>query len=322
VERLTAFASAAGLDLPAAALRAAEIPTLAPKARNGMLAFGGLVDKYRRMSAEMSLSELSRTYIDEIGLLAMFKEEGTPEAMARWDNVQELLSAISEFAATRPDATLEQFLQDVSLLSNMDEWDDAHNAVTLMTLHAAKGLEFPLVFVAGLEEGLLPFYSTSIERKELEEERRLLYVGMTRAMRKLTLTHARVRFRFGEMSYQSPSRFLEEMGGNVRETESAHRGSSFRTSGASSGMAREFARSRRKSPESDAHYFKDEQPDYDSDAVPAGALKSGAAVEHEIFGRGKVVHVSGTGESLKAVVDFPTVGRKNLILKYARLKLL
>ena len=264
----------------------------------------------------MSLSELSRAYVDEIGILKIFKDEGTPETMARWENVQELLSAISEFAASREDATLEQFLQDVSLLSNMDQWDDKHNAVTLMTLHAAKGLEFPLVFVAGLEEGLLPFYSSSIERKELEEERRLLYVGMTRAMRKLTLTHARIRFRFGEMSYQSPSRFLEEMGGGAVATESAHRGSPFRS--ASPAPA---TRTRRKPSGPAEGFVPDEQPDYDSEALTADALKAGKFVEHEIFGKGKIVYVAGSGESLKAVVDFPQVGRKNLLLKYARLKI-
>jgi DNA helicase-2/ATP-dependent DNA helicase PcrA len=321
LQRLVEFAEAAGADLPAAAARASEIPALTPKARGGFLAFGALLAKYRALAAEMSLSELSRAYIDEIGLLKLFKEEGTPEAMARWDNVQELLSAISEFSAQRPDATLELFLQDVSLVSNMDEWNDSHNAVTLMTLHAAKGLEFPLVFVAGLEEGLLPFYSSSIERKELEEERRLLYVGMTRAMRKLTLTHARVRFRFGEMSYQSPSRFLEEMGGDLTQTESAHRGTPYRSGASPSAAGREFPRPKKKTADSESHYFRDEQPDYDVEGVSAAALKAGVMVEHEMFGRGKIVHVAGAGEALKAVVDFPAAGRKNLLLKYARLKI-
>jgi DNA helicase-2/ATP-dependent DNA helicase PcrA len=144
---------------------------------------------------------------------------------------------------------------------------------------------------------------------------------MTRAMKKLTLTHARIRFRFGEMSYQSPSRFLEEMGGGVAQTESAHRGSAFKPAIPHASPTREFARARKKRPDSDSHYFRDEQPDYDAEAVPAGALKSGTVVEHESFGRGRVVHVAGTGESLKAVVDFPGIGRKSLLLKYAKLKL-
>ncbi len=317
LEHFLAFAGSAGVDLPSAALRAGEIALLTPKAKSGIASLGALFEKYRRMSAEMSLSELSRAYVDEIGILKIFKDEGNPEAMARWENVQELLSAISEFSASRPDATLEQFLQDVSLLSNMDEWDDKHNAVTLMTLHSAKGLEFPLVFVAGLEEGLLPFYSSSIERKELEEERRLLYVGMTRAMRKLTLTHARIRFRFGEMSYQSPSRFLEEMGGGAVLTESVHRGSPYR-SAATTAAPRP---SRKPAATRGDRFVPDEQPDYDSEALSADDLKAGKFVEHEIFGKGKVVYVVGTGESLKAVVDFPQVGRKNLLLKYARLKI-
>src|SRR5690606_25154148 len=139
------------------------------------------------------------------------KTEATPESISRWENVQELLSAITEFQEQREGATLEQFLEEVTLVSDVDAWEGTSNAVTLMTLHSSKGLEFPVVMITGLEEGLLPFYSATIDRPALEEERRLTYVGMTRAKEKLYLSHARMRYRFGEPATPGPSRFLSEI---------------------------------------------------------------------------------------------------------------
>src|SRR3972149_10377244 len=141
---------------------------------------------------------ISRALVDELGILTVLKEKRTAEAMARWENIQELLSALSEFAQQGSSATLEAFLEEVSLVSDIDTWEGTTNAVTLMTLHASKGLEFPVVCVAGLEEGLLPFASSQMDPADVEEERRLLYVGMTRAQRKLYLAYAHMRYRFGE----------------------------------------------------------------------------------------------------------------------------
>src|SRR5262249_30095178 len=157
-----AFASREKITLLAAASRAEEVEGLSKAAKSGSLEVSGLFRKYGDLRNGMSLSELVRSMTDETGILPLLKEEGTPEALARWENVQELLSAISEFGAEGR-GTLEDFLQQVSLVSDIDAWDDTHNAVTLLTLHSAKGLEFPVVFITGVEEGLLPFYSSSAE---------------------------------------------------------------------------------------------------------------------------------------------------------------
>lgn len=316
IQRLRSFAGHHSISLVEASRRAGEISTLLPKAKKGLRELSELLGKYSEMMNEMSASEVSRAFVDEIGILRLYKEEGTPESMARWENVQELLTAITEFSSQQPDATLATFLQDQALLSDMDQWDDKHNAVTLMTLHSAKGLEFPVVFIAGLEEGLLPFSNSSVlDAKELEEERRLYYVGLTRAMQKLYLSHARVRFRFSELSYQSPSRFIDEIEPALLEGTSYGKGAAEERWTFPSAPSR----GRRKIRDADAQYHTDVLPDYDHEQ---DALKPGSMVVHEIFGKGKVVHVSGSGDALKAVVEFSTAGKKNLLLKYARLRLL
>ena len=157
---------------------------------------GEMLKKYVNLKSKVSVSELARALVDEIGIAQMFKEENTPESLARRENVLELVSALTEFNDRQPGATLEDFLEEVSLVSDIDTADLGHNAVTLMTVHSAKGLEFPVVFVTGLEENLFPIAGALEAEDELEEERRLLYVAMTRAMRKVYLSYAISRYRF------------------------------------------------------------------------------------------------------------------------------
>jgi DNA helicase-2/ATP-dependent DNA helicase PcrA len=320
VNHLKKYAASKSLNLLEAAEQGSEILGISVKGKKTLGALAVMLKKYQKLRSEISISETSRALVDEIGILHLFKEEGTPEALARWENVQELLSAISEFSERNSEATLENFLQDVSLVSDVDHWEDKLNAVTLMTLHSAKGLEFPVVFIAGLEEGLLPFYSSDPDRKDIEEERRLLYVGFTRAMSNLFLSYARVRFRFGEMSYQTPSRFIDEIDVSLIETKKQT--SSYFVS-ESMQRKKEIYPSKRKKQKKvnvDSTYFSDEMPDYDSASIEK--LQTGILVEHDIFGKGKILHLAGSGDSLKAVVDFSSVGKKNLMLKYARLKIL
>lgn len=318
IKHLEKHAKGLDVSLLDASLQAHQIPGLTARARAAFTNFSVTIAKYRNLQSEVSMSELTRAFVDELGILQLYKEEGTAESMARWENVQELLSAITEFAAQREDPSLENFLQEVSLVSDLDQWDDKHNAVTLMTLHSAKGLEFPVVFITGMEEGLLPFYNGTIERKEIEEERRLFYVGVTRAMKKLYLTHARIRFRFGEMTYQSPSRFLEE----IDKTLLSVTGNSFMASRPQSSRSAPVRSPARKHADPDPLFHADQQPDYDTESTSARDFHTGTLVEHDVFGRGKVLNILGQGDALKAVVDFPGIGRKNLLLRYARLKIL
>ena len=287
--------------------------------------FHSMIRKYIALKKEMSVSELARALVDDIGILPILKEENTAESLARRENIQELVSALTEFNDQRPDAILENFLEEVSLVSEVDMADFGHNAVTLMTLHAAKGLEFPVVFVTGLEEGLFPLSESAIDRKELEEERRLMYVGMTRAMRRLYLLYAVTRYRFGVLTYSVKSRFLDEIGSHLAtfesparlRTVSPYRRPSTAAASASSGVA-QIARKKKK--DETAQYFNDQSPDYESESQEWFQARVGSRVIHEAFGKGRVVAIDGRGENARAVVDFESVGRKHLMLKFAQLR--
>jgi DNA helicase-2/ATP-dependent DNA helicase PcrA len=319
VEHLLHYAASEGISLFEALQRAEKIPRLLERAKKSLGGLSLLFAKYRSLKTQMSLSELCRSLIDEIGILRLFKEEGTVEAMSRWENVQEFISAISEYSNQNDEATLEGFLQQVSLVSEVDTWDDKQNAVTLMTLHSAKGLEFPVVFIAGMEEGLLPFYHTELTRTELEEERRLCYVGITRAQKKLYFTHSRLRYRFGEVTHPIPSRFLDEIGREGLETVESVK--NFSSPSSSRYRRNGHQRKREKQVDQYAVYHSDEVPDYHTDSFDK-EVHIGRLVEHEVFGRGTVLSVAGKGEERKAIVNFSSVGQKMLLLKYARLKLL
>jgi len=307
--------------------RAAEVPSLTERARRSLLSFTGMLEKYISFRDEMSASELSRSLVDELGFLTALKAEGTAEALARWENVQELLSALSEFSESHERGTLVAFLEEVSLVSAVDRWEEEKSAVTLMTLHSAKGLEFPVVFIVGLEEGLLPLSNGTLDRSALEEERRLFYVGMTRAREKLYLSYARTRFRFGDRSYTTRSRFLDEIGAEYLE----HR----RSRGRSLAEGRRMPEGRLAPPGAGGELYagslprsvrmrktpaarppRSEESDWSS-----GSLRVGMIIYHESFGRGRIIQLSGEGDLARAAVAFDEGGKKLLLLKYARLRL-
>ncbi len=319
LNRLQSFAIAHGLGIYDALKRLDKISDLPDRSKRSLSEFVEFVEKHMSMRSKISLSEFARSLVDELGILTMFKEERTNDSMARWENVQELLSAISEFADDQPGATLEQFLEEVALVSDIDSYEETRNVVTLMTLHSSKGLEFPIVVIAGTEEGLLPFYSNSIEHAELEEERRLFYVGITRAKQKLYLSYARMRYRFGEPAYLNLSRFLTEIGTN-NITERRSRSLQTFASNRENGGGRISDRSTVGSKVEEDQYHKDYLPDYESESQESVDIRQGAIIRHEMFGKGKIVAVSGKGDARKAVVQFDDYGMKSLMVKYARLR--
>ncbi len=288
IERVKAFAVAKGLSIFEAMCKAYSIPGLTERARNSVLKFCALIQKYIELKDKISAGELARVLVDDIGLIRYYKQEGTPEAQQRIENIEELLSAITEFSSENPeDGVLEKFLEEVSLIADIDTWENKRDAITLMTLHSAKGLEFPVVFITGLEEGLFPISNSIYNPKELEEERRLFYVGITRAMKKLYLTYARERMRAGNLFAQRKSRFLDEIPFEVVT----------------------FYKSKGERKERHREVKSDQK------------FTVGSLVVHDVFGLGIVVDVSGSGDDLRAVVDFENFGRKHLLLKYANLKL-
>jgi len=245
--------------------------------------------------------------LDASGYLAALEKQGGVEAEARMENLRELLAAAEDFSAANAEiaadgrSQIEVFLDQVALVSDLDSYERKDDQVSMMTVHTAKGLEYPCVFLAGMEEGIFPHASSSRDEAGLEEERRLCYVGMTRAMQELTLSSAAERLRFGSRSYGVPSRFIEEIPSQV----------SARQGGRASG--------RRRSSPRDGGFTYDES--YSQEAPEAGGISPGLRVRHPIFGPGVVASVSGDGPSQKLKVQFERAGVKTLVLKYANLEL-
>ena len=261
------------------------------------------------------------------GLLKMLREENTPEAISRVENIEELLNGIKEFTEKAIEKsegdmsvrkTLDEYMEDVALLTDADSDDDEdRDKVMLMTIHASKGLEFPHVYIVGLEENLFPSIQSITTRTELEEERRLFYVALTRAMETVTLSHAETRYRWGNFTITEPSRFLDEIEEGLIDKPKESLNPSNRESNFSktrSDVGQHSFKKRNLMPLSNSGA----EPTEDSDI---SELKSGADVEHAKFGRGKVISIEGSGPNMKATVFFNSVGNKNLLLRFAKLKI-
>lgn len=325
LQRFRKIAAEKGIRLFEALKHIDDIPRVNQTARKNIRELISLIEKYRTVHAKehMSASELARSFIEETGILSMFKLESSPTSISRWENVQELLSAVTEFCEENPDKDIADFLESISLIADVDKWNDSRNAVTLMTLHSAKGLEFPVVIMVGMEEGLFPLYNGNADSMEVEEERRLCYVGMTRARERLFMTYTRYRHRFGEGYYPTPSRFLDEIGPDLLIRHEQLTGSgrengitSYEQRHAFLGSDTQSRTARGKKKKTEVHFSYEDE----SQVVPQ--LKTGSLVEHEEFGRGQVLALSGRGDMVKAVVMFQTAGKKNLMLKFARLRIL
>lgn len=310
------------------------IPNVQAKTANNLRAFHHLINKYRSLRDQLSASELLRSLIDDTGILRELKFENTLESLARRENVIEFLNAITEYFMEKPDATIESFLEEISLMSDVDAYDGTKQAVTLMTIHAAKGLEYPVVFITGVEEGLFPSANAFYEPADIEEERRLMYVAITRSMRKCYISFARQRMKFGEIASSVPSRFIKEIeksSATERITSYGAKSRSFEVLNGreepdyDSGYGKPaFAAKRRSRGPLSVNPYAQEAPEdsYSQLEGSGSALHRGTKVWHDAFGEGRVVEVSGRGEKAKAVVDFAKVGRKNLMLKFAQLKVL
>jgi DNA helicase-2/ATP-dependent DNA helicase PcrA len=329
IKRIRTLAAEAQEPIFEALAKVGSVATINERTKKHITEFSQLIGKYLELRDSMSASELARTLVDDLGILADYKKDGTPEALSRRENVQELLSAITEFSQEKPGAPLSNFLEEVSLISDIDTWEADRNAATLMTLHSAKGLEFPVVFITGLEEGLFPLYPSDIGHAELEEERRLFYVGVTRTMQKLFLSYTRNRMRYGEVTFPVRSRFVDEIPRELFSIVKTGKRRRERRELKLDETVHEFGKGPRRetkeklpSLELDFHQAGSEAHDGFESASRAGLpLKVGCTVEHDMFGKGRVLGISGVGDSAKAVVHFETAGRKHLMLKYANLRL-
>lgn len=266
-----------------------------PKKTKELERFAELIAALREHAQSYGIADLLVAVMEESGYLRELRAEDTPDARARIENLQELVGVAREYEANEPDATLTGFLANIALISDLDSLDPDSSYVTLMTLHGAKGLEFPNVFLTGMEEGVFPHSRALVDMTELEEERRLAYVGVTRAMDRLYLSYAERRTLFGNTFAHPKSRFLEEMpdvemlGGIVLP----------RPAG---GRWREVA----------IHETAGAGVDMD--------LKKGDKVRHPKWGEGTILDVVGGGGDGLVTINFPNVGQKMVMLKYAPLE--
>ena len=270
------------------------------KQSDSLVSFYRLIKKYSGLQKKLNASELSRSMIEESGIIKYFRDSQEVENKDRYENILELLNSIDEFCLKNPKSTLSDFLEEVSLLTDIDNWNDSENRVTLMTVHSSKGLEFPVVFVAGLDDGLFPLFRTFEKQDELEEERRLFYVAVTRARHKVFLLYATNRRRLGgENIIGLPSRFITEIPNEYLERVDFQ-----------SALTRRIVGGKLK---------KQAKLKVRRTVTTFDDFKVGDMVEHPIFGLGKIMVLSGTGENQRVGVVFKDGTKKKLIVKYANL---
>lgn len=309
IKKLEEFARANNLTLLQALGRVAEIPTIKAGSRDKVLAFYNFIDRYASLKSKLSLLEWANALIDATGIVRLLKSEN---ALERVENINEVLRSIHEYAGQFRDATIEGYLERVSLITDIDAWDEKSNAVTLMTLHSAKGLEFPIVFITGLEEGLFPLIRTGDVDLDVEEERRLFYVGTTRAKEKLFLSYAATRSRFSGstkgLTYNNnlPSRFLAELDQRFVQHESVRRPRAFET---------------RDSEEERYSRHEQAMPDYENESQE-NEIRVGKMVKHPQFGLGEILAIDGKGENLKLTIAFEKAGTKKILVQYGNLQVL
>jgi DNA helicase-2/ATP-dependent DNA helicase PcrA len=298
---------------------------VSPRAGAALGAFRKLVEDLARLTTGEAVSIAVGKVLDQSGYLKDLREEHSEEAEGRIENLMELVSAAREFESRSPEPTLAGFVDQLSLLSDADEESGSRDShVLMMTMHSAKGLEFPTVIIGGLEEGLFPHSRSVDDDAELEEERRLCYVGLTRAERQIVLTSAARRRVFGDYQSTEPSRFLDEIPSELVDELPSAAFSSMSSYGGRQGRgggygygrgdsADRFRRPERRQPGPSYTYENEDQ------SSPDG-LKAGLRVRHAQFGVGTVVSVEPLDDDTKLVVRFAAVGTKTLRARYAKLE--
>ncbi|XIN23553.1 DNA helicase PcrA [Enterococcus faecium] len=314
IEKLRSFASLHEWPLLEAAQNV-DLANIGGKAGQQLGAFGEMIQEVTQMIPYLTVTELTKEVLDRSGYLEDLKIQNTLEAQARIENLEEFLTVTQEFDkqfeqqneedADAPEEKLTVFLNDLALVSDIDNLEEDASQVTLMTLHAAKGLEFPVVFLIGLEEGVFPLSRALMEESELEEERRLAYVGITRAEEALYLTNAFSRTLYGRTQYNRPSRFVEEIDQELLEIE---------------GMRPTLKKTPVFAKKTAYSYKQPETAVVPSKSATGGennSWKPGDKVKHKKWGLGTVVRVSGTSKDLELDVAFPSQGVKRLLAAFA-----
>ena len=305
VSKLQDYARENGTSLFMTLTQLHLVDTIKGKTKEKLEEFGILIFTLVAEMDDKSVLDILESILDRTGYLAQLEESTDPQDQARAENIGELLSVAKDFQDTNPTGTVEDFLEQVALVNDVDSFEQEESKVTLMTLHAAKGLEFPIVFLGGLEEGLFPHSRTLMNPEEIEEERRLAYVGITRAEKELYISNATTRTVFGRTSSYLPSRFIDEIPAELVDS----------------------LRAKRRIPDD----IKPTVPRHMSVASRPvtkpiirneviADWKVGDTAIHSKWGNGKVVNVSGEGAGMKLTIEFPTQGVRVVMAKFAPVK--
>ena len=305
VSKLQDYARENGTSLFMTLTQLHLVDTIKGKTKEKLEEFGILIFTLVAEMDDKSVLDILEAILDRTGYLAQLEESTDPQDQARAENIGELLSVAKDFQDTNPTGTVEDFLEQVALVNDVDSFEQEESKVTLMTLHAAKGLEFPIVFLGGLEEGLFPHSRTLMNPEEIEEERRLAYVGITRAEKELYISNATSRTVFGRTSSYLPSRFIDEIPAELVDS----------------------LRAKRRIPDD----IKPTVPRHMSVASRPvtkpiirneviADWKVGDTAIHSKWGNGKVVNVSGEGAGMKLTIEFPTQGVRVVMAKFAPVK--
>ncbi|MCC2598374.1 ATP-dependent helicase [Sphingobacterium sp. FBM7-1] len=302
------------------------------RSANAVGNFGLMIQSFQAVAKTNSAFETAMHIAQHSGILKDLYEDKSVEGLSRYENIQELLNGIKEFSEREDieERGLDIFMQDIALLTNDDKDKDPNaDTVSLMTIHASKGLEFPVVFIVGLEENLFPSQLALNSRSELEEERRLFYVAVTRAEKKLHLSYATSRYRWGTLNNCEPSRFLDELNPACLELDFKTRSGGFDTSGSFQSErvawkqkdSESFSKPKPKVVKTTTILPKAHVPTAGFAPSDTSSLQVGMEVEHERFGFGKVVSLEGNRPDMKATIFFKELGQKQLLLKFAKLRI-
>lgn len=316
--KIQAYAAANNVSLFEAVSNAAAIDGLSSRFVSKLDDLAGIIFELMNLAGEAQVEDLIDRVLRDTGYLEELENERTPQAQSRIDNLHELISVAQEFAASEEENNLENFLAHVALVSDIDDTELGEDAITLMTLHSSKGLEFPVVFLVGMEEGLFPHARTLMDETEIEEERRLCYVGITRAKEKLFLSSTKMRTIYGNTVTYPPSRFLQEIPARLVKT--IKRQERFSALENFKQVSEKYsARPQKPASTFNPHSFMPQKP-----AAAAGGtgtrFNTGDRVSHSKWGEGMVVSVKDSPDGQEVKVAFAGAGVRSLLTKYAVLK--
>lgn len=316
--KIQAYAAANNVSLFEAVSNAAAIDGLSSRFVSKLDDLAGIIFELMNLASEAPVEDLIDRVLRDTGYLEELENERTPQAQSRIDNLHELISVAQEFAASEEENNLENFLAHVALVSDIDDTELGEDAITLMTLHSSKGLEFPVVFLVGMEEGLFPHARTLMDETEIEEERRLCYVGITRAKEKLFLSSTKMRTIYGNTVTYPPSRFLQEIPARLVKT--IKRQERFSALENFKQVSEKYsARPQKPASTFNPHSFMPQKP-----AAAAGGtgtrFNTGDRVSHSKWGEGMVVSVKDSPDGQEVKVAFAGAGVRSLLTKYAVLK--